>query len=518
VLVDLPFVVVTLARRGLARPGPPGRILRQFAALNRWGYGLAGELRATAARQPDRIALADEDRRITYRRLLHRCERLARAMNGLLGVQAGDRVGVLCRNHIPLVEVMVATSMLGADLVLLNTGLSAPQVVALGAELGLRLLVADPEFAESVVGVSASVEKLPSSAVEQLAAAAPPGRLRPPEREGRTIILTSGTTGTPKGARRPVVPGPGPLASIISRIPLRAGERMLIAAPLFHTWGYAALQISIALGATSVLRRRFAPAEVLAALAGERCTALVGVPVMLQHLLEARRPTRQLRVVAVSGSALPGGLATRFMDEYGDVLYNLYGTTEASWASIATPADLRRAPSAAGRPPHGTRVEILDRTGRPVPTGSVGRIFVGNRMLFDGYTSGAAKPMHDDLLATGDLGHIDAAGLLFVDGREDDMIVSGGENVFPSDVEDMLAALPQVREVAVIGVPDAEFGQRLAAYVVLKPGEWLDAEAVREYVRHYRARFCVPRDVVFLPELPRNATGKVLTRELPSLR
>jgi acyl-CoA synthetase (AMP-forming)/AMP-acid ligase II len=368
-----------------------------------------------------------------------------------------------------------------------------------------------------VVGVSPSVEKLPSPAVRQLAAAAPPGRVRPPEREGRTIILTSGTTGTPKGARRPVPPGAAPLASIISRIPLRAGERMLIAAPLFHTWGYAALQISIALGATSVLRRRFTPAEVLAALTGERCTALVAVPVMLQRLLEARRPTRQLRVVAVSGSALPGGLATRFMDEYGDVLYNLYGTTEASWASIATPADLRRAPSTAGRPPHGTRVEILDRAGKPVPTGSVGRVFVGNRMLFEGYTSGAAKPMHDDLLATGDLGHIDAAGLLFVDGREDDMIVSGGENVFPSDVEDMLATLPQVREVAVIGVPDTEYGHRLAAYVVLQPGEWLDAEAVREYVRHYRARFCVPRDVVFLPELPRNATGKVLTRELPSL-
>jgi len=160
-------------------------------------------------------------------------------------------------------------------------------------------------------------------------------------------------------------------------------------------------------------------------------------------------------------------------------------------------------------------VKVLDEDGRPVPDGETGRIFVGNEMLFEGYTSGATRPMHDGLLATGDLGHVDSSGLLYVDGREDDMIVSGGENVFPADVEDLLAALPQVREVAVVGVPDEEFGQRLAAYIVLKPGERLDADAVREHVRANRARFCVPRDVVFLDELPRNATGKVVPRDLP---
>jgi acyl-CoA synthetase (AMP-forming)/AMP-acid ligase II len=229
----------------------------------------------------------------------------------------------------------------------------------------------------------------------------------------------------------------------------------------------------------------------------------------------SNRPLPRLSVVAVSGSALPGGLATRFMDRFGDVLYNLYGSTEASWASIATPADLRSAPHTAGRPPHGTAMAVLDSTGRPVPAGTTGRLFVGNEMLFEGYTNGASGVRLDGLLATGDLGYVDGDGLVFVSGRSDDMIVSGGENVFPSEVEDLLAALPEIREVAVIGVADDEYGERLAAYIALNPGSSLTDDQVRAHVRQHRARFCVPRDVVFVPALPRNATGKILKRELP---
>jgi acyl-CoA synthetase (AMP-forming)/AMP-acid ligase II len=410
---------------------------------------------------------------------------------------------------------MVAGALLGADPVLVNTGLSGPQLEAVAQEQGLRALLHDDEFAELAVNLPAGVHRVDERRHAELIAGTPPGDLAPPDRDGRTIVLTSGTTGSPKGARRRTPTGFGPLAAIIDRIPLHVHERMMIVAPVFHTWGYAALQVAFALRSTVVLRRRFEPAATLAAIERRRCTALFAVPVMVQRLLEVPPPARTpLRVVAVSGSALAGGLATRFMDAYGDVLYNLYGSTEVSWASIATPADLRRAPNTAGRAPHGTRLRILDPAGRPVPAGQVGQIFVGNEMLFDGYTSGAAGPARDGLLGTGDLGHLDTDGLLFVGGRADDMIVSGGENVFPADVEDLLAGLPQVREVAVIGVPDDEYGQRLAAYLVLHPGEHLDPDDVRAYVRHYRARFCVPRDVAFLTALPRNATGKVLAREL----
>lgn len=515
--MDLPFVVTTLTRRGLLTPGRPIRVASQLNALRRWGWSLAGELRQAAARDPDRTAVVDEHgTELTYRELLDRAERMARSLRAGFGVQTGDRIGVLCRNHHGLIETIVAATVLGVDAVLVNTGLSAAQLATVTEEQRLRVLVHDDEFAERVVALPAELPRVDERAREELVAGALPGDLHPPERDGRIIVLTSGTTGAPKGARRPTPNGFGPLVSIIDRIPLHTRDRVMIAAPIFHTWGFAALQVCFALRATIVLHRRFDPAATLAALVTHRCDALFAVPVMVQRLMEVPPPDPRpaLKVVAVSGSALPGGLATRFMDVYGDVLYNLYGSTEVSWASIAGPAELRAAPTTAGRPPHGTRVRILDATGQPVPDGQVGRIFVGNEMLFEGYTSGGARESRDGLLDTGDLGRLTADGLLFVDGRADDMIVSGGENVFPSEVENLLAQLPQVREVAVIGVPDEEYGQRLAAFLALHPGETLDPDAVREYVRHYLARFSVPRDVVFVKYLPRNATGKVLTREL----
>ncbi|MGI5212419.1 AMP-binding protein [Plantactinospora sp. CA-290183] len=515
---DLPFLVGTLTRRGLLKPGSPVRIAQQLGALRTWGLSLAGELRQAAARDPDRPAIIDEARgELTYRELLDRAERLARALRAAYRIREGDRIGVLCRNHHGLVETAVAGTLLGADIVLVNTGLSGAQLGIVAGEQRLRLLVHDTEFADRAVGLPAGLHRVDERRLAELVDNAPPGELRRPGRDGRTIVLTSGTTGAPRGARRPTPGGFGPLVAIIDRIPLRAGTRMLIAAPVFHTWGYAALQVAFALRGTVVLQRRFDPLATLHAADRHRCTALFAVPVMVQRLLEVpaeAAPRPPLEVVAVSGSALPGGLATRFMDRHGDVLYNLYGSTEVSWASIATPADLRRHPGTAGRPPHGTRLAILDRAGDPVPAGATGRIFVGNEMLFEGYTSGAEHARRGELLETGDLGHLDAEGLLFVDGRTDDMIISGGENVYPSEVEDLLAELPQVREVAVIGVPDAEYGQRLTAYLVLRRGEHLDPEAVREYVRRYRARFSVPRDVIFVPALPRNATGKVLKGEL----
>ncbi|MGW8647218.1 AMP-binding protein [Micromonospora chalcea] len=516
--MDLPFIAATLTRRGLLTPGRPIRVVSQLNALRRWGWSLAGELRQAAARDPGRVAVVDErGATMTYQELLERSERLARSLRSHLGVQAGDRVGVLCRNHHGLIEAIVAAMLLGADAVLVNTGLSAAQLGTVAEEQGLRVLVHDGEFTERVLGLPAEVHRVDERRHEELIAAAVPGeQLQPPERDGRTIVLTSGTTGAPKGARRPTPHGFGPLVSIIDRIPLHARNTTMIAAPIFHTWGYAALQVSFALRATVVLHRRFDPAATLTALVAQRCDAMFAVPVMLQRLMEVEPPLPRppLKVVAVSGSALPGNLATAFMDRYGDVLYNLYGSTEVSWASIAGPRELRAAPTTAGRPPHGTRLAILDENGRPVRDGEVGRIFVGNEMLFEGYTSGVGRESRDGLLDTGDLGRLDADGLLFVDGRADDMIVSGGENVFPSEVEDLIARLPQVREVAVIGVPDPDYGQRLAAFLALRPGETLDPEAVREYVRRYLARFSVPRDVVFVKYLPRNATGKVLSREL----
>jgi fatty-acyl-CoA synthase len=202
------------------------------------------------------------------------------------------------------------------------------------------------------------------------------------------------------------------------------------------------------------------------------------------------------------------------MDAFGDVLYNLYGSTEVAYATIATPADMRAAPGTAGKPPHGTIVRLFDEKGREVAPGEVGRIFVANSLLFEGYTGGGGKAEIDGLLSTGDVGRFDEEGRLFVSGRDDEMIVSGGENVFPREIEDLLARHEAVADVAVIGVDDAQYGQRLKAFVVLGPGKELSADEVKAYVKENLARYKVPRDVVFVKELPRNATGKVVKREL----
>ncbi len=244
------------------------------------------------------------------------------------------------------------------------------------------------------------------------------------------------------------------------------------------------------------------------------------VPVMLQRILQLPEETLDryrldsLRITSLSGSALPGELAIAWMDRFGDTIYNLYGSTEVSWATVATPEDLRAAPGTAGRPPRGTVVKLFDEDGREVPRGEVGRIFVGNEMAFEGYTGGGGKEIIDGLFSSGDVGHLDENGRLFIDGRDDEMIVSGGENVFPREVEDLLADHEAVVEVAVIGVEDEEFGQRLKAFVVLEEGGEVGEDELRAHVKSNLAAYKAPREIEFLEELPRNATGKVLKRHL----
>ena len=308
--------------------------------------------------------------------------------------------------------------------------------------------------------------------------------------------------------------------SLLDRIPLRTRQTVHIAAPLFHSWGFAHYTLGLILGSTYVLRRKFDPEACLAEVARTRAEVLAVVPVMMQRILELPEDVRRkydvssLKVVAASGSALPGDLATEWMNEFGDNLYNLYGSTEVAWASIATPAHMRAAPGTAGTPPRGTIVRLYDERGNPTPTGETGRIFVGNEMLFEGYTGGGSKDVIDGLMATGDVGRFDPDGRLFVEGRDDEMIVSGGENVFPAEIEDALARHPAVCEAAAIGVEDKDFGQRLRAFVVLEQGAETTEDDLKDHVKRNLARYKVPREIVFMDELPRNATGKVLKREL----
>ena len=528
----------TLVRAGLLRPSRPDRVLRAISGLRRWGPGLASGYLGAAARYPEEPAIIDELGTVTFAQVEARSNAIARGLAGY-GVGPGDGVAILCRNHRWFIEASLACAKLGANTIYLNTSFAGPQVSEVVARESSKAIIYDEEFSATVApaassqpGFAAWTETHSSPARRTDSAPGNPPTLQglidsrsadplpPPAHPGRTVILTSGTTGSPKGANRAAPTSLQPVAALLSAIPLRSRETTVIAAPLFHSWGFAHMIFGAGLASTLILRRGFDPEDTLRAVAEHRASALIVVPVMLQRILELppetirRYDTRSLRVIGASGSALPGPLAQRVMDAFGDTLYNLYGSTEVAWATVASPEDLRAAPGTAGRPPWGTVVRILGSESQELPPGETGRIFVGNELLFEGYTGGGDKARIGSLMATGDVGHFDSEGRLFIDGRDDDMIVSGGENVFPAEVEDLLAGVPGVGEVAVLGVPDDEFGQRLKAYVVLIPGSQLTEDELKSHVRSHLARYKVPREIVFVDELPRNATGKILKREL----
>jgi acyl-CoA synthetase (AMP-forming)/AMP-acid ligase II len=520
----------TLVRAGVVRLDRPDKLVRVGLTLLRWGPTPASGYAISALRTPKRPAIHDELGTITFEEVDRATNALARSLREI-GVGEGDSIAILCRDHRGFVEAAVAASKLGATLLLLNTSFAGRQIAEVCDVEKPKVLIYDEEFIglceQAAVGRTSVIGWQESDAaplyptIAQLIEAGSSMPLSPPRDRGRVVILTSGTTGSPRGASRKQPRSLEPAAALFARIPLHARETTLIAAPLFHSWGYGHFTLALALSSTLVLQRRFEPQATLAAIARWRPSALVVVPVMLTRILELgpevieRYDTSSLRVIAVSGSALPGDLALHVMNTFGDVLYNLYGSTEVAWATVASPEQLRAAPGTAGTPPPGTRVRLFDeRDAEIVTPGQSGRIFVSNEMVMDRYTTGDGKTMLDGLIATGDVGYLDTHGRLFVSGRDDDMIVSGGENVFPREIEDLLAEHPAIDDVAVIGVPDPQFGERLRAFVVLKAGEQLSADELRDHVRGNLARFKVPRDVVFVDVLPRNATGKVLKREL----
>ena len=525
--------VGTLISSGLLRPMRPDHLVRIGRLYRAWGPTPALGYLAASFTRPDDTALIDELGALTFAEVNRRTNALAHALADD-GIGEGDRVAVMCRNHRGFVDATVALSKLGAHCLYLNTSFAGPQISDVVKREDASAIVYDQEFTdlvadaaegrktyvawEEVDGDDDAIEI--DDSLEHLIRRGDPSDPVPPGESGRTVILTSGTTGTPKGATRQSPTSVEPAAALLSKIPLHEGEVTMIAAPLFHAWGFAHFVLGILFGSTLVLRRRFDPEQTLAATAEHRASALVVVPVMLQRILELpeevrdRYDLRALRVIAVSGSALPGPLATATMDAFGDVVYNLYGSTEVAWATIATPEDLRAAPGTAGQPPRGTIVKLYDDEGREVPQGDTGRIFVGNEMMFEGYTGGGSKEVINGLMATGDVGHFDRGGRLHVDGRDDDMIVSGGENVFPGEVEDLLAGHKGVADVAVFGVDDEKFGQRLKAAVVKRKGQTVTEKQLKDYVKANLAAYKVPREIQFVDELPRTATGKILKREL----
>jgi fatty-acyl-CoA synthase len=524
---DVAVSAEIMRRRGLVRPLRVGETRRVLQVARRAGP-LAAMIVVPARSAPGTPAITGDSGPLSYGELESRANALSRGL-AAAGLRPGDVAGILCRDDTWPVLALIAAARLGVRVVLMNTGFGAPQLAEVVRRDRVTALILDAEFLPLTTALPAGVRRIltetcddtgEAPALSSLIAGRPGTALPLPPRPGGMVLLTSGTTGAPKGAPRDRI-SPLQSAQLLDRIPLTRGGTMVLATPLFHGTGLGQFMLAMTLGRHVVLRRRFEPEAALADIAAHRADTLVVVPTMLQRIVSlgpdvrARYDTSSLRIIVSAGSALPPELCRAALAAFGDVLYNIYGSTEVANASVATPAELRRAPGTVGRAPVGGRIVLYDEQRRPV-TGAArpGTIFVRNGLSFTGYTDGSRKEVVDGALCTGDVGHFDADGLLFVDGREDEMIVSGGENVFPAEVENLLAGRPDVADAAVIGVPDPEFGQRLRAFVVAGPGVTLDAQEIRDFVRASLARYQVPRDVIFVTELPRNATGKLQRGQL----
>ncbi len=519
-----------LAKAGVIRAESPVTAARAVRTLVQWKMTPAAGFVVSAVRFPDEPAIVDEKGTLTFGEVDKRTNALARSLADQ-GVGPKDSVAIMCRDHRWFVETAVAVGKIGATALFYNTHFAGPQLREVTEREDPQVIVYDEEFAEALGDAGEKRKRFVAwrdddssdadgdASVEDLIKDGDDSPVDPPEKPGKITLLTSGSTGTPKGASREspdVIEG---VVAMLSQIPLSAREPTVFAAPLFHAWGFLQFNMGLLLSSTYVLRRKFDAEQTLAAIQENKATGLVIVPVMLQRILELDEETRSkydvssLKVVASSGGALSGELARKWMDAFGDHLYNFYGSTEVAWAAIAGPQDLRDAPGTAGPPPPGTSIRILDEQGNEVEQGQTGEVHVGNKMLFEGYTGDDEnEAIVDGHMTTGDLGYLDEKGRLFIEGRADDMIVSGGENVYPEEVEEKLNDHDSVKEAAVIGVEDEKFGERLKAFVV-KDGE-VSEDDLKKYIKENLADYKVPREVEFMDELPRKPQGKVDKKKL----
>jgi acyl-CoA synthetase (AMP-forming)/AMP-acid ligase II/short-subunit dehydrogenase len=474
-----------LAAAGLLRPG---RLWRLLNASRRHGRSLATALAGGPA---DGLALVDEDGPVTYPELDALAGFCAANAATALGVRPGDRVALACAGHRGFVAAAVGLARLGADVVLLPPDMPVGRMAEVLRRERIGALVREP---------GAATAGLPSSAWPELLA--PAVARRRAVRPGRTFVLTSGTTGVPRSVSRPLTARMllGPVTTHLRLTPVRRGEPIVVATPPDHGYGLTYLSAGLVLGAPVVLVPGGDPGRILNAVAGNRAGLLFALPIQLRRMCDLPEGTwpalDALRGVVSGAAPLTPGLSERLRDRFGDRVFNMYATTEAGWAAMASPADLRAAPGTVGRAPRGVRIRVVDPGGAPLPPGPVGEIQV--------------RGWHPDgrWSATGDLGHVDPAGRLFVDGRLDDMIVSGGENVYPGPVTAVLTSHPDVADALVEPVDDEEFGRRLRATVELLPGRALTVAELREWLGARLSRADRPREITIVAALRRTATGK----------
>lgn len=501
--------------------------------------------RVNARNTPSKPALVFRGRTTSWAELDERIDRLSAGLTRR-GIGRKKSLILMMRNRQEFVELGAAAARAGAATVAISWRSTPKELAYLATHSGAAGIATEPElfatleqakgelpaaFLENVLVVGntpMSSGGIKSTALDSLFEDPAPKRNggidASNDEDAAVVIYTSGTTGKPKGAVRKFPKDTMQAAfRFINETPMRVDDVHLVTCPLYHSTAFGFMSLSSILGQTVVLMDEFKPESFLQIVEKHAVTTTAVVPTMLHRVLELPAETRKkydartLRAVFSGGAPLPAPLAIDFMDAFGDVLFNFYGATETGLVTLAKPADLRAAPGTIGKALPGNDIRLIGEDGKDVKPGEVGELYVKNKMLVAGYHNddeATRSSMLDGYFSVGDLARRDASGHFFIEGRKRDMVISGGVNVYPAEIEGVLEQHPDIAEVAVVGVPDREWGERVRAFVVKKAGTAVDDGILKAYVRERLAGPKVPRDFVFVDALPRNPTGKVLKREL----
>ncbi|UGT44858.1 AMP-binding protein [Nocardia yamanashiensis] len=474
------------------------------------------------------------------------------------GIRGGDRVAVMARNDIEFLETSLAAATCGANPVPVNTRWRAPEVAHLLSDAGVRLVIAHTEFVGTVeaalasIGSDAAILEIPMSAELIREARLHPeleqttGRHelfddwidRQPQGLGHVegaiadsmgLIYTSGTTGRPKGVLRERMT-PQQLLSIAGataqRMGLAPGGQMLVAGPLYHTSPNAVAVLALRMGTNITIMPRWDAERFLQLVQEHRIQHAKVVPTMLSRLLSLPPETRarydisSLTHLIHSAAPCPPAVKRAAIDWFGDALWEFYGCSEAGAISWIDAADWQKHPGSVGRPLDGAGVTILDEHGNTVPTGETGRVFIKRADYWPdfGYLNRNDTPPATPMITVGDLGYLDEEGYLYLTGRDSEVVISGGVNIYPAEIETAISELAEVEDVAVFSVPDrGDLGERIAAHIIPRPGATLTEDDVRAALEGKLAAYKLPTVIRIVGELPRDDSGKVYKRQLREL-
>lgn len=513
------------------------------ALIRREGMSLRTVHALTAMRNPERLAFVDAWREVSYAQANEEMNRVAHGLRSL-GVGHGTRVVLMSENRSELLVAWLALFRLGATAVHVSYRATAEElawqvnhskaVVAFVSSSTARAALTarstiDHSLRLVIFDGNGEVGEEDLSYSELLSGGGPEFPEREPgELEAENVVYTSGTTGRPKGAVRDFARhGVVELFRIIERLPLRAGERHLVVCPLYHSAAQVFTLLESSLGSTLHLLPHFEPEQTLEAMSKWEVNSVFLVPTMIQRLLDLpaeafeAHPTPSLRAIISGAAPFPQPLRERAVERFGSrTIYDFYGATELGWVTLIDGEEMLRRPGSVGRPVAGQELRILDETGRTLPHGEIGEVFVRNAQTMRGYLGddeATNETRRGDWVTVNDLGYLDEDGYLYLSGRARDMVISGGVNIYPAEIEDVLLRHPAIKDAAVIGLPDPEWGERLMAVLVGADGVEVDVDEVKAFVREKLSGYKVPRRWEVVENLPRNPTGKVLKRELREL-